>query len=88
MDAFVTKLGQNGKQILWSTFYGGSKENADQYAGGGLAIDDAGRVWVAGATGSPDLPTRNPYQPSFGSGDFDGFLAAFASDGSKLCYGS
>jgi hypothetical protein len=51
-------------------------------------VDEAGRVWLTGMTNSPDLPTRHPSQASYGGGDFDGFLAAFSSDGSKLCYGS
>jgi hypothetical protein len=88
VDAFVTKLDRDGGRVLWSTFYGGSKENSDQYLGGSLALDETGRVWLTGMTNSPDLPTRNPSQAAFRGGDFDGFLAAFSSDGSKLCYGS
>jgi hypothetical protein len=88
VDAFVTKLDREGRRVLWSTYYGGSKENSDQYEGGSIAVDEAGRVWLDGMTNSPDLPTRNPYQASYGGGDFDGFIAAFSSDGSKLCYGS
>jgi hypothetical protein len=37
VDAFVTKLSGDGSRILWSTFYGGSKANSDQYEGGSLA---------------------------------------------------
>jgi len=88
VDAFVTKLSGDGRRILWSTYYGGSKANSDQFLGGSLAVDEAGRVWLTGMTNSPDLPTRNPSQASYGGGDFDGFLVAFSSDGSKLCYGS
>jgi hypothetical protein len=76
IDAFVTKLSGDGSRILWSTYYGGSKANSDQYEGGSLAVDEAGRVWLTGATNSPDLPTRNPSQTSFAGGDSDGFLAA------------
>ena len=88
VDAFVTKLSGDGSRILWSTYYGGSKANSDQFLGGSLAVDEGGRVWLTGMTNSPDLPTRNPSQASYGGGDFDGFLAAFSSDGSRLCYGS
>jgi hypothetical protein len=88
VDAFVTKLSRDGNRILWSTYYGGSKANSDQYLGGSLAVDETGRVWLTGMTNSTDLPTRHPSQASYGGGDFDGFLAAFSSDGSKLCYGS
>ena len=31
---------------------------------------------------------RSAFQPAFGGGDRDGFLAAFSSDGSKLLYGT
>jgi len=88
VDAFVTKFDRDGGRVLWSTFYGGSKENADQFEGGDVAVDKAGHVWLTGMTNSSDLPTRNPYQASYGGGDFDGFIASFSSDGSKLCYGS
>jgi hypothetical protein len=88
VDAFVTKLDRDGKRILWSTYYGGSKENSYQSTGGAMALDEAGRVWLVGATSSADLPTQNPSQASNAGGDFDGFMAAFSPDGSKLCYGS
>jgi Beta-propeller repeat len=88
VDAFVTKFSADGKQKLWSTFYGGSKANSDQFLGGSLEIDPAGRIWFTGMTNSPDLPRRNPLQAAYGGGDFDGFLAGLSSDGSKLCYGS
>jgi hypothetical protein len=88
IDAFVTKLRGDGSRILWSTHYGGSKANSDQFLGGGLAVDDDGRVWLTGMTNSPDLPTRNPSQASYGGGNFAGFIAALSSDGSRLCYGS
>jgi hypothetical protein len=88
VDAFVTKLSADGSHELWSTYYGGSKANSDQFLGGSMAVDEAGRVWFTGMTNSPDLPRRNPLQAAYGGGDFDGFLAALSSDGGKLCYGS
>jgi hypothetical protein len=84
----VTKLRSDGSGVLWSTYYGGSKANSDQFSGGSLELDEAGRVWFTGMTNSPDLPTRNPSQAAYGGGDFDGFLAALSSDGARLCYGS
>ena len=88
VDVFVTKFTADGKRRMWSTFYGGSKANSDQFLGGGLEIDGAGRIWFAGMSNSPDLPTRNAAQAAYGGGDFDGFLAALSSDGAKLCFGS
>lgn len=88
VDAFVTKMGADGRRILWSTYFGGSNANSDQGLGGSLAVDSSGRVWLTGMTSSSDLPIRNAIQPSYGGGDFDGFLAAFSADGSRLCFGS
>lgn len=88
VDAFVAKLAADGSRLLWSTYYGGSKANSDQFLGGGLAVDETGRVWFSGMTSSPDLPSRSPTQSKYGGGDFDGFLAALSSDGARLCYGS
>jgi hypothetical protein len=88
VDAFVANLTADGSRILWSTYYGGSKSNSDQFLSGTAAVDDAGRVWFTGMTASPDLPLHNALQSQYGGGDFDGFVAALSSDGSKLCYGS
>ncbi len=88
VDAFVAKLSSDGRRLVWSTYFGGSKPNSDQFLGGSVAADPYGRVWLTGMTSSPDLPTRNAFQPAYGGGDFDGFIAALSSDGTKLCYGS
>jgi hypothetical protein len=88
VDAFLTKFSADGGRVLWSTFYGGSKANSDQFLGGRVEVDETGRIWFTGMTNSPDLPTRNASQAEYGGGEFDGFLAALASDGAKLCYGS
>jgi hypothetical protein len=39
-------------------------------------------------TAAFDLPVRNAFQPSYGGGDMDGFLAAFSADGARLVYGT
>ena len=88
VDAFVSKLFADGSGIMWSTYYGGSKANSDQFLGGSVAVDSSNRVWLTGMTSSLDLPTRNAAQPVYGGGDFDGFVAAFSANGAKLCYGS
>ena len=88
VDAFVTKLSADGSRILWSTYFGGSKPNSDQFLGGSVAVDSSDRVWLTGMTSSLDLPTLNAAQPVYGGGDFDGFIVAFSTNGSKLCYGS
>jgi hypothetical protein len=87
-DAYVTKFDRDGGRIIWSTHYGGSAKSPLVYDGAGVAVDEQGRVWIAGMTPASDLPVRNGFQPSYGGGDLDGFLAALSPDGSKLCYGT
>jgi hypothetical protein len=87
-DAFVTKLDPDGQRIIWSTHYGGSTESPRAYDNGSMAVDEQGRVWIDGMTAATDLPRRHAFQPRYGGGPMDGFLAALSSDGSKLCYGT
>ncbi|MEZ5328295.1 MAG: hypothetical protein R3F19_24890 [Verrucomicrobiales bacterium] len=35
------------------------------------------RLWIAGVTGSADLPVMDAIQPTFGGGDTEGFLSSF-----------
>ena len=52
----------------------------------GLAVDKAGRVWVAGATTSGNFPLRDPEQAAYGGGASDAFLARLDADGTRLGY--
>ncbi len=51
-DVFVAKFSPEG-QLVYSTLIGGS--NAE--TGGTLKVNDAGEVYLAGTTSSPDFPT-------------------------------
>lgn len=51
-DAFVSKLDQRGKKLLYSTYIGGSGNEA----GGGIATDGKSGIYVTGATDSFDFP--------------------------------
>ncbi|HEV8061478.1 MAG TPA: SBBP repeat-containing protein, partial [Gemmataceae bacterium] len=70
---FVVKLDANGK-VLAANKFGGSY---DDY-GNAIAVDNQGRIYVAGRTYSSDFPTL-PY-PSHLQGQSDAFLAAFVTD--------
>jgi hypothetical protein len=54
----VTKLGQTGSRIHYSTLLGGSENEQ----GSGIAVDTAGAVVVTGNTQSADFPTRAAIQ--------------------------
>lgn len=77
-DAFVTAIDPNQLAFFYSTYLGGPGE--DQ--GHGIAVGPNGSIDVAGATASPDFPLANPYQPQFGGGKWDAFVAQLFPDGS------
>src|SRR5262249_41974470 len=57
-DAFVSKLNPAGTALAYSTFFGGSENDAAL----GIALDSSGSVYIAGETRSTDLPTLNPFR--------------------------
>ncbi len=94
-NAFASKLNPTGSALIYSTYFGGSggfSENGNEFYGetpAGIAIDAAGNAYVAGSTGSPDLPiTSNAFQKvnNAGSGAFNFFITKFNSTGSGLIY--
>ncbi len=63
-DAFVTKLKPDASGLIYSTFLGGTSQDA----GLSLALDGSGNAYVTGSTVSTDFPTQNPLQPDFAGG--------------------
>jgi hypothetical protein len=57
-DVFLMKLSTEDGSILYSTLLGG--DYTDE--GHGLAVNDAGEIYIVGTTGSTDFPTVNAYQ--------------------------
>jgi hypothetical protein len=74
-DAFVTKLNAAGSGLLYSTFLGGSGDDA----GAGIALGPGG-VFVTGSTSSPNfLTTPGSAQASF-AGTQDAFVVVLNLD--------
>jgi hypothetical protein len=73
-DAFVTQLDVEGKQIIYSTYLGGSESDT----GLGIAVDQTGAVYVTGETLSKDFP-KTP-KSRFG-GKADAFVTRFYPTG-------
>jgi len=73
-DAFLTHLSADGTTLLSSTYFGG-QGNDEAMA---LAVPPFGDIYIAGHTNSPDFPTYNPLQASFGGGSADAFLIHIA----------
>lgn len=88
-DAFVTKLNATLTSLVYSTYLGGA---AGADTGNGIALDNAGDAYVAGATGSQDFPTTpGGLQTTFGGGSccqgpLDGFISKLNATGSNLLY--
>jgi uncharacterized protein (TIGR03437 family) len=62
-DAFLAKISSDGKTLLYSSYFGGSFDEAIA----GIAVDAQGAAYVAGATTSRNLPvTSNAAQRTFG----------------------
>ena len=57
-NAFVTKLTEDGSDLVYSTYLGGS----DKDLGNDIAVDATGSAYVVGITNSIDFPTKNAFQ--------------------------
>jgi predicted ester cyclase len=80
-DVFITKLAANGRELIFSTYLGGT--NWDR--GWDIAVDSEGAVYLTGYTGSMDFPLLDPFQNTL-EGPVDVFIAKLDSSGTKLIF--
>jgi uncharacterized protein (TIGR03437 family) len=84
-DAFVAKINPAGNALEFSTWLGGTLNEA----GNAVALDSAGNLYVSGATNSTNFPLVDAFQNQFGGGSGnDAFVAKIAPSGSALVYSS
>jgi hypothetical protein len=69
-DAYLIRLDPDNKEIVYSTFWGGSKKDVAL----GLALGPGEQATVVGESYSDDLPLANAVQTKLGSGN-DAFVA-------------
>jgi hypothetical protein len=81
-DAFITKLNASGNSLIYSTFFGGSK---DDY-GRAIAVDSLNQAYVGGVTYSDDFPTKDAAQVNYGGGTKDAFVLKLSAGGDTLIY--
>jgi beta-propeller repeat-containing protein len=74
-DAFYARLEPSGAAVSYSTFIAGE---GDDYAIE-VAVDDTDAAYIAGTTGSGQLPVFMAFQPT-PAGQSDGFLMKIAAD--------
>lgn len=87
-DAFVTKIGSSGDNIVYSTFLGGSAHgpfSSGEYSSG-IAVDNAGRAYVCGDTDALDFPRVNSFLPI--NSPNSAFIARLSPTGNGLEYSS
>ena len=82
-DGFVTKINAAGTAIVYSTYLGGSGDDAAYR----IAVDSSGNAYVAGQTDSASFPGVNgsSLQPANGGGD-DGFVTRINAAGTTILY--
>ena len=61
-DAFVARLNATASALVFSTYLGGSGDDA----AGAIALDGSGNIYLAGPTTSVDFPQQNALPPSSG----------------------
>ena len=81
-DGFVAKWSRDGKQLLYSTYLGGS---GNDYATG-IAVDADGSAHVTGYTYSVDFPVTSAAFQQTLAGSQNAFVAKLSPDGSRLIY--
>lgn len=79
-DGFLLKLRNDGKRLIWSTLYGGLKDDFAQ----GLSLHDS-TIYLCGYSlvGS-DLPTTMPFHSRDTLRKNDSWAARFSQDGKEL----
>ncbi len=88
--AFITKIDGKTGAIIYSTLLGGGRGGGEDLGGDeglGIALDQSGNAYIAGATFSTTFPTTpGALVPSCNSCDPAPFVAKLSADGSSLLY--
>lgn len=79
-DAVIFSLNSDLSQLRWSTYLGGSDDDA-AYS---IKLNSEGKTVIGGGTASDDFPTTNDVINSNFSGDIDGFISILDAENSTL----
>ena len=82
-SGYISKLNPSGSALVYSTYFGGTTGVS---GGNGIAVDATGAVYVTGITDSPGFPVLNAFQPTYGGGPNDAYVAKVNPAGSALVY--
>ena len=85
-DVFVTKVNAEGNAWSYSTYLGGSSEDA-AWMLPKIAVDTAGAAYITGGTYSADFPLKDPLKPALvPSWDVDAYITKLSPAGNALDY--
>ncbi len=87
-DAVIIKLNSSCNSVIWSSFLGGSEDDAAYV----LTLGNNGNLYVAGGTASPNISAINSstsvISSSYRGGVCDGFIMELSNSGSSVIKGS
>jgi parallel beta-helix repeat protein len=81
-DAFLTKISSSGDELIYSTFIGGSAEDAAF----SIALDGNNNSYICGRTYSTNFPLLNPYDNLNDGACYDAFITKVNSTGNGLIF--
>ncbi len=76
-DGVIFKLNANLSSLLWSSYYGGSNNDACY----SVKVDTLQNIVFAGGTSSTNLPNTTGWQTVYNGGTADGFVAKISGNG-------
>ena len=79
-DNILTILSPDGRDILYSTYYGGSEDEEAE----AIALDADGSIVIGAWTHSTDYPTHNPFQAGYAGGERDLVVTRFGPRGTTV----
>ena len=83
VDLVVFKFSPDGKELLFSTYFGGS---GDDYSYTPV-LDSSDNIFITGSTSSTDFPiSDNAFQPNKSTNTYDIFVIKLSADGQSLLY--
>ena len=87
-DAFVTKINAAGTAILFSTYLGGSGDDANPSLGPSIALDASGNAYVTSFTRSVNFPgtAGSLIQSALVGGTFDAFVTKINATGTAILF--
>ena len=83
-DGVVFKLSTDLSTLIWSSYYGGSNNDACY----SVKVDNSDNVIFGGGTASNDLIGMTGWQSSYGGGKTDGYIVKLPGDGSSIIGGT